>query len=392
MQFETSGKIFLTDGLWRKTLATLKALYKAGIKVSVGERTPLAPALFSKFASERSIYPSVTLTPQAFIDWLERKLTKTNYDVLLTPEEETSLLVAKNRNRLSSLAGIPIPDYEKLIFAGDKFKVAEFAQNVGVKVPNTHPVSNISDLNNAVKNIGFPAVIKPRKGTGARGLRYINSEQDLRGVPAEIFTKHGDFLMQEYVPGSEYYGVSAIFNNKNKMRAAFCHKKLRQYPTTGGVSTYAESVHRDDLVQITEKLLSSVGWFGIANVEFKISDKDGSPYVMEINPRLWGSVHLAVESGVNFPVMLYDLGLTGDTKETFSYEDGVRYRWMLQGDLLSFTSKLVREKKIDSGFFNFFEKDIKYGIISLEDPMPAVGKVLSVIDYFTSKEMRRFHA
>ena len=90
----------VTDGMWRKSLATVRGLARCGVKVSVGERTWMASALFSRYASKRYVYPSVTLYPDKFMDWLEGKVKSGRYDVLITPEEETCLLVGQNFSRI----------------------------------------------------------------------------------------------------------------------------------------------------------------------------------------------------------------------------------------------------------------------------------------------------
>ena len=66
-------------------------------------------------------------------------------------------------------------------------------------------------------------------------------------------------------------------------------------------------------------------------VEFKVGP-DGTPYLMEINTRFWGSLQLAIDSGVDFPWLLYQLAC-GDTPDSVEeYRTGIRLRWLL-GDL-----------------------------------------------------------
>jgi len=78
-------------------------------------------------------------------------------------------------------------------------------------------------------------------------------------------------------------------------------------------------------------LLDKAGWHGVAMVEFKVAP-DGSPYLMEINTRFWGSLQLAIDAGVDFPWLLYQLAC-GDRPETVdNYKLGIRLRWLL-GDL-----------------------------------------------------------
>jgi predicted ATP-grasp superfamily ATP-dependent carboligase len=104
---------------------------------------------------------------------------------------------------------------------------------------------------------------------------------------------------------------------------------LREKPPTGGVSVYRESVPlRPDVREHAERLLRHFGWTGAAMVEFKEDARTGIPYLMEVNGRFWGSLQLAIDAGVNFPVMLVRLALDEDVDPPSGYELGVRSRWL----------------------------------------------------------------
>ncbi len=198
--------------------------------------------------------------------------------------------------------------------------------------------------------------------------------------------------MQEYIPGGNYYGVSVIFNKKSELRSAFVHQKIRQYPPTGGVSTYAISVKFPELVELTEALLKPLRWYGVANVEFKIDARDNTPKLMEANPRLWGSLQLAISSGINIPYMLYQLALEGDIKPAFNYKTGVKLRWFLHGDAMHFLWNFCKLKGNSPNILKLFEKGNHHAIWSPSDPLPMLGNILSLFDFLTSKEMKRFHS
>jgi predicted ATP-grasp superfamily ATP-dependent carboligase len=66
-------------------------------------------------------------------------------------------------------------------------------------------------------------------------------------------------------------------------------------------------------------------------VEFRVAN-DGTPYLMEVNTRFWGSLQLAIDAGVDFPELLYRI-TNGETPPAQQpYKKGVRLRWLL-GDL-----------------------------------------------------------
>jgi predicted ATP-grasp superfamily ATP-dependent carboligase len=53
-------------------------------------------------------------------------------------------------------------------------------------------------------------------------------------------------------------------------------------------------------------LLGQFDWQGVAMVEFKVEANTGTPYLLEVNGRFWGSLQLAIDAGVDFPALLVD--------------------------------------------------------------------------------------
>lgn len=384
-----SKGVFVTDGFWRKSLAVVRALAKEGLGVGIGERTILAPALFSKYVRNRYIYPSVELYPDKFLDWLVRLVKIGKFDVLIVPEEGTALLIAKNRERLTKFIRMPLAKFEAMNFLRNKFSLISHARNLGLPCPDTKLISRASDISSKSCQ-KFPLVLKPVNGSGGHGIQYIFRDSELMLMAEKTLSKFGKLLVQDYIPGNEYYGVSVIFNEHNQMRSAFVHRKLRQYPVSGGASTYAVSVKYPKLVELTEALLKPLSWYGVANVEFKIDERDNIPKLMEANPRLWGSMQLAISSGINIPYLLYKLALEGDIKPEFDYKTGIKFRWFMHGDSMHFLSNLFKFKKNDSNILKLFEKNNCHAIWSLTDPLPELGNILSLFDYMTSKELKKF--
>ena len=176
-----------------------------------------------------------------------------------------------------------------------------------------------------------------------------------------------------------------VFNLQSQPRAAFVYKRLREYPVSGGPSTLRESVKNDELRDIALRLLESLGWKGLAMVEFRVDRRDGRPKLMEINPRLWGSLHLAIISGMDFPHMLYRMSVDGDVAAQDDYTPGIRCRWLIPGDILHLLSNLRRLK----GSPGFFRSNHGDDLLSASDPLPVIGRLSSFLPLIYDKEMRR---
>ncbi len=380
------GRVFVTDGQWRKTLAVVRSLGKKGIEVTVGENTRFATSLFSKYATKRVIYPSSRTKPDVFVEFLINELKQDPYDILFPMEEDTLLLIAKNKDRFSRLTYLLIPDCEKIEFARNKKNIIQKAQELDIPCPKTWFIGHIGEVERIAKTIQYPVVIKPQISFGSYGIKRAINEEELISKYKEAHKAYPLPLIQESIPQEgEAFGVSALFNKDSELRAVFVHKRLREYPVTGGPSTLRESVKNPKIQELGLRLLKALSWVGVAMVEFKVDPRDGEPKLMEVNPRFWGSLQLAILSGVDFPYLIYRMVKEGDIKPVLDYKIGVRCRWMFPGDFLHFFSNL-RRFRWTPGFFNF---RTNYDILSLRDLGPTLGRALSVYSLLSQKEMRR---
>jgi predicted ATP-grasp superfamily ATP-dependent carboligase len=380
-------RALVLDGMWNKALAAVRSLGGRGLRVTAGERSRAATALFSRYCSKRLIYASPAGNPEGFLEDLERELEGGGYDAVFPMEWTTQLLLtgAGNRARLEKYTRIPFADAGLAKTVNDKAQLLKRARELGVDIPETHVICDMGELDRVAGAIPYPAVIKPRISSGSRGLVYVGDRGELMRQYPLAHERYPFPLVQEYIPGEGgVYGVGVLLNMSSRARASFVYRRIRSYPVSGGPSTLRESVRRRDLQDTAEYLLSSLGWTGVAHVEFKTDQRDGRPKLMEVNPRFWGSLALAVEAGVDFPYLLYKLAVDGDVAEVKDYKTGVRLRWLIPGDLLHYIYN-PRRFSMKPGFFDFRDKD---DIISLHDPLPTLGRILSAFTLISDREMR----
>jgi predicted ATP-grasp superfamily ATP-dependent carboligase len=225
--------------------------------------------------------------------------------------------------------------------------------------------------------------------SGAVGISYPKNPGDLMEQYLSIHRRFPYPLIQELIPREgPGYGASFLLDEKGEVRASFVHKRLREYPVTGGASTLRESVRSDDIRDMARALLNALDWFGVAMVEFKVDPRDGTPKLMEINPRFWGSLSLAVEAGVNFPYLLYRMSRGENFKPVEHYQIGKRCRWLLPGDILHFIYNPGR-MKLWPEFFHFWDGNTAYDILSRKDPLPVLGRVLTPLTFIYDQDMKQ---
>lgn len=372
----------VTDGNERATLAIVRALGQAGVSVTVGHSQPSSLAGSSRHCSDRIVYPSPETEPSAFCSFLLEQVRSGRYRILFAVTDVTLQLVSQIRGELEPHVRLAVPQQEQLDLARDKRRVLLLAKQLGIPCPDTYMLCENEDL--AGQQIRFPAVVKPRfsrylgpEGWVVGAVRYARDAEELAQQYQQAHARIPQPLVQEKIEGPGM-GVFLLLWN-GELKAAFCHRRLREKPPWGGVSVYRESVPLDrSLVEQSAELLRAMNWQGVAMVEFKLDQRDGQAKLMEVNGRFWGSLQLAVDAGVNFPLLLYRLALGEDVPAQTQYRIGTKSRWLL-GDLDHLLIRLARPANGTAGssrwqacrdFLRFREPDLRYEILRRGDTGP----------------------
>lgn len=370
--------VLLTDAQQRKTLAAARSLGGKGIKVYIGENTRLALSSFSKYCHRPFVYPSPRSDTERFLSCMFNFIKKYRPDVFFPMDDDIIEAVAGHLKEFKKLTRVPIPEQDKLAAVGDKASLIKIAGKAGTPCPKTVSVNDLGELGSVLSCFDFPVVIKPRKSSGSRGIRYIFEKKDFIKNYLAVHKEYPFPVVQEFIPPGEKYDVCLLFNQDSKLRAAFVQKELRQYPLEGGPSTLQESVYRPDLIELALDLMKDTGWYGVAEVEFMVDPRDGLPKLMEVNPRFWASLQASISAGIDFPYLLYRLAVDGDIEPHFNYRSGVRCRWLLPGDILHFLFNSKR-LEMDPGFFQFRSNNLFDDIISRDDPGAVLGFCLGAL-------------
>lgn len=378
--------VVITYGWNRVAYNILRSLSSKGLKVVVGDSSKFAMTFWSKYTTEIFRYPSFYKTPYKFITYLKENLSKYKPKVYI-PVHEESFLIAKYIKEIEKETDviIPISDFNTLKILHLKNSLIKLASTLKIPTPRTIQPYDISDIKSFAKEIGYPVVIKMLNTNSAKGVFYANSENELLKTYEKVVEKlpvHQYPIIQEYVQGSGY-GVSILLN-RGQPRALFSHKRLREKTATGGTSTQRVSVKNKTLEEYAITLLSEVKYHGVAMVEFKYNEKSKKGWLLEVNPRFWGSLALSIHSGVDFPYLLYKMAVEGDIQPVFDYKEGVVTRWIV-GDILA-TFNYIRTQKSLNPLFDFlsFNKNEKFDDLYRDDPLPFLAELVYYITKFVA--------
>lgn len=342
-----SATVLVTDGEERAALAVVRSLGRAGHRAVVVSATGRSLAGSSRHAAAEHAAPAPLADPGGFGAEVERIVRAERAEVLL-PVTEAALLALLPRRRGLEPCRIPFPDLERVRAVSDKARVVAAAAAAGIAVPEQVALRSPGELAALDPgSLSYPLVAKPARsvieGAGGRlklGVLHVSSAEALEAAVRPLPEAAYPLLLQRRVVGP---GVGVfLLRWRGELVAAFAHRRIREKPPSGGVSVYRESVALDPgLLARSRALLERFGWEGVAMIEYKLDAATGTPYLMEINGRFWGSLQLAVDAGVDFPALLVSLALGKRPEPVLSYRVGVRSRWWL-GDLDHLLARLRR--------------------------------------------------
>ena len=329
-------RVLVLDANQRSALAVTRSLGRAGqFRITTADATTQALAGASRYSQTYLQHPDPGQHPRDFIAWIRNLTEHQHFDLVMPTTEVTSQLLLLCQDELPQVE-LPFAPYRTVMALSDKISLVELAESLGIDVPTSRMFNNSGELEDV--SLSYPFVLKPALSRIYTGEQWIHTRvkviHDYAELQAELeqsdYLRTTPFMLQSFIPGHGG-GVFCLYN-KGQPLQFFAHERLREKPPEGGVSVLSRSVPVDQELKATaEKLLGAVDWHGVAMVEFRITP-EGKAYLMEVNTRFWGSLQLAIDSGVDFPLMLAKAQLGQSVVSTTDYCTNQRLRWLL-GDL-----------------------------------------------------------
>lgn len=312
--------------------------------------------------------------------------------VLISTADAYVLLISRNRSLLSNYYEFVLTEGSALEMLANKQSQYQYAASIGVPIPKTYALDGSQDIRQLADTIDYPCILKPvysypwaryRQTTGVKGWKKLaDVESPLELVHAyHRMAKSGvSLVVQERISGGDdqLYVFETYFSRDSEPVAVFVRRKLRQWPVNYGDGCHGISTYRREVVELGLKLLKSINYRGLANVEFKRDPKDGQFKLMEINVRSSSHVGMAVDCGVDLPTIAYKDALREPVDPVDSYKLGVKWTDLGQ-DFGSFLH-YYRTKQL--GFWSWLRsvKDTQsHAYFAWDDPLPIVYRGLQLI-------------
>jgi predicted ATP-grasp superfamily ATP-dependent carboligase len=402
-----SPTILVTDAGRGSALAIVRSLGRQGWRVIAGDSHPASLGFRSRYASERLLYPSPSRSPRDFVQSVIDAVNRWDVDLVIPVTDSAILPLSIERDRLKSLCQVAMPEPEALRMVINKRKTIELGVRLGIPAPRSVVTDSAEGARRAAEELGWPVVLKPKSSKIYRDqesieafeVSYANGPDELTARVAR-FEGRCDVLVQEYFPGGGH-GIGLLMHEGRPL-AAFQHRRLHEVPLSGGASSLRESVALDPvLYDHSVRLLAELKWTGLAMVEYKVGPRGAR--LMEVNGRVWGSLPLAVASGVDFPRLLAELYLEGppplEAGPQLTYRVGVRAR-NLDLDLIWIASALSGRQRypfIDTpgrgeglaGILGLIDPRCVVDNMSFDDPGVAMAEIPAAVGKLWRKLKKR---
>ncbi|WP_227353629.1 carboxylate--amine ligase [Haladaptatus salinisoli] len=365
------------------SLACARSLGRRGIPIIAASESPGSPTFASKYVAETARLPAPADDVAGYRDGLLALAERPDVETVVPLREPESYVLSKYRDEFAEHVAAPWPDFETMESARDRRRLFERAREAGVPAPETRLLSEWDDWSReAVVKSRYTVLVGDNR-TAYPGVRFVSGEPDRDRLEDRMGHEP---IVQECIPDGSEYGFFALFDRGDPV-VTFQHRRIRSYTYSGGASVFRESVAHPRLREQGLRLLSALDWHGPAMVEFRRDPRDGEFKLLEVNPRFWGSLQLAVHAGVDFPYRYYQLA-RGVREPDEDYATGVGSH-ILRGELVYLVSLLrddydhVERPSIPAATGRVLASlltDRNFDYLSLDDPKPFVRDVANAVD------------
>jgi hypothetical protein len=317
------------------------------------------------------VVPDARLDPSGFAEAVAVGATEASIRVVLPGTEGGLLALSAHKHLFGDRVAVGVCSPQVTAAATDKVATLAEAAEVGIDVlsAQVRGVENPTDT----ADLRYPVIAKPLRSevpVDGELRRYEARRADdhdeltlaLAGLP------DGAGIVQEYVDGRLLTVNGVAWDGE---LIAQVHKEgLRTWPAGCGPVSYAQTINPDlELAEQASALIGRLRWCGVFNLQF-IEAADGERFLIDVNPRLYTSLALAVAAGVNLPAIWVD-ALLGKRPSVGAYRVGVKFR--SEDDLRSLAHEFMSGERGKALAGLMPQPGTAHGIVSLSDPRPGLA-------------------
>jgi predicted ATP-grasp superfamily ATP-dependent carboligase len=353
---EAPGPVLVLDADSQAGLYVLRSLGRRGVSVTAGSHRLPSLGGLSRYSDGTYRHPDPEQAVEAFVAHLVDYLETVPHFAVVPVRDRTSLVLAKHKARIEATgATAAIEDWSRFGLTYDKGRLFALAEPLGVPTPETFDPGSLAAVEELAPEVPYPAVVKPRSKTVLDDSgrchyteiddgHYVDGPDELVEAYRRVLARNPVLearghhpLVQEYVEGETT--TTVVLAEAGEVVAHFQERRLRTYPESGGYSTLVRGIDDPSMLAHAEEVIRALEWTGPAMVEF-MRTPGGEHHLIEVNGRYWGSVPLAIESGVDVPWMHFQQLRGREVSPPASYRRDVLYHRLFNEDLLWLADRL----------------------------------------------------
>ena len=221
-----------------------------------------------------------------------------------------------------------LPPNDSFNLSRNKKLFSNFCAQYNFPVPREYDYREI-DKKGVLPN---SLILKPTIGSGSEGIKYVDSIEQLRALKMLNFE---EYIIQEKINQSNPVEAALFLCKEGEIVSYYSHKRIRTSPKKGGVTVFSKCTVNEDILGIGKSVLKKLNWSGFAMIEFMYDSETKSYKIIELNPRIWGSIMLSEYCGANFMQSYIDLCL-GKTVSAPLINENTYIRWPFPYDLIDY--------------------------------------------------------
>jgi protein-tyrosine-phosphatase/predicted ATP-grasp superfamily ATP-dependent carboligase len=284
----------------RSFLSSIRSLAKSNYQVYAISLNAQSIALSSRYLHGHLCLSQASTTESVWRTALHEYITTQAIDLVFPCDERAIFPLIELRNKHADFPPCAIVNDDAFYLFLDKWKTKSLAIDCQVDVAKAQHYDNAAQV--VLDNVALPVVFKPLQSYREDDIHHrgkvciLRSKQQLQdGLEGQDHP----FILEEYFEGTGE-GLS-VFSVKGEVKVAFAHQRLWE-SSEGGGSSYRKSVPIDNSqLDAVKKLCQRTEMTGLAMFEFKKNQDTGRWILIEVNARVWGSIPLAIQCGIDFP-------------------------------------------------------------------------------------------
>ncbi|HEY2258675.1 MAG TPA: hypothetical protein VGH45_03140 [Solirubrobacteraceae bacterium] len=379
------SRVLITDASERSMLAASRGLGAAGYEVSAAAFAPLAAGHWSRSCSGRLRVTDPRVDACGFVADLRRYLDRQPCDALVAGSDFSLLAVSRERDALDGVTLLGLPSHQVVQRSFDREVLAAAADAAGLSPAAAVRCDDVEAAVSAAEEFGFPVLLKSICTVENRGAA-VAAGPDTRRVADQLQLRsvaglYGKSWLVQRVQSGRMLSVGGVIAG-GQLRGIAVSAYARTWPPRAGNVAFSVTVKPPPaLEEAVTALLRHVGWEGIFELELIESDR-GTLTPIDLNPRPYGSMALAVASGANLPGIWCDwlLGRNGEParRSPGRTRPGRHYRWE-EADLRNLVWQLRRRHYRAAAQVLRPWRQVVHAYFRASDPLPLLTRVLSLI-------------